>query len=280
MSDIQFYREIGSQADDINMKGRGHDYDEYEMELKEQKRIDNMNKEFIRFTKKVEDLDVIKFELPFRELEFTGVPFKSNVTIFPTRNCIISLSELPFFVITVQEIELVYFERVSQNLKNFDMAFVFKDYSRPIKKISAIPIENLDMLKTWLDDNDILFSEGQFNLSWPKIMNIIKETPQDFIEGGCWNFLTENVNEEEEEEEPENDDPEYEEEEIESSEDEDEYEQEEEEESLGEDEGDDVLSEEGEDWDEMEEKAKKDDNAKKMKEKENFKKNNRNKKKK
>ena len=280
VSDIQFYREIGSQADDINMKGRGHDYDEYEMELKEQKRIDNMNKEFIRFTKKVEDLDVIKFELPFRELEFTGVPFKSNVTIFPTRNCIISLSELPFFVITVQEIELVYFERVSQNLKNFDMAFVFKDYSRPIKKISAIPIENLDMLKTWLDDNDILFSEGQFNLSWPKIMNIIKETPQDFIEGGCWNFLTENVNEEEEEEEPENDDPEYEEEEIESSEDEDEYEQEEEEESLGEDEGDDVLSEEGEDWDEMEEKAKKDDNAKKMKEKENFKKNNRNKKKK
>ena len=280
VSDIQFYREIGSQADDINMKGRGHDYDEYEMELKEQKRIDNMNKEFIRFTKKVEDLDVIKFELPFRELEFTGVPFKSNVTIFPTRNCIISLSELPFFVITVQEIELVYFERVSQNLKNFDMAFVFKDYSRPIKKISAIPIENLDMLKTWLDDNDILFSEGQFNLSWPKIMNIIKETPQDFIEGGCWNFLTENVNEEEEEEEPENDDPEYEEEEIESSEDEDEYEQEEEEESLGEDEGDDALSEEGVDWDEMAEKAKKDDNAKKMKEKENFKKNNRNKKKK
>ena len=56
VSDIQFYREIGSQADDINMKGRGRDYDEYEMELKEQKRIDNMNKEFVRFSKNVEDL--------------------------------------------------------------------------------------------------------------------------------------------------------------------------------------------------------------------------------
>jgi nucleosome binding factor SPN SPT16 subunit len=38
VNDIQFYREVGSQADDLNMKGRGNDYDEYEMELKEQKK--------------------------------------------------------------------------------------------------------------------------------------------------------------------------------------------------------------------------------------------------
>ena len=128
VSDIQFYRDIGSQADDINMKGRGRDYDEYEMELKEQKRIDNMNKEFVRFSKNVEDLGLIKFEIPYRELQFNGVPVKSNVVIFPTPSCIISLSELPFFVITINEIEVIYFERVSQNLKYFDMAFVFKDF--------------------------------------------------------------------------------------------------------------------------------------------------------
>jgi len=99
------------------------------MELKEQKRIGNMNKEFIRFSKNVEDICIIKFELPYRELEFIGISFKSNVTVFPTPSCIISLSELPFFEINVNEIEIVYFERFSQNLKNFDMAFVFKDYS-------------------------------------------------------------------------------------------------------------------------------------------------------
>ena len=115
VSDIQFYREIGTQADDINMKGRGRDYDEYEMELREQRRIDSMNKEFANFTKNVERLEVIKFELPIRELEFNGVPFRSNVVLYPTPSCIISLSELPFFVITVNEIEIIYFERVSQN---------------------------------------------------------------------------------------------------------------------------------------------------------------------
>ena len=280
VNDIQFYREIGSQADDINMKGRGHDYDEYEMELKEQKKIDNMNKEFLRFSKSVEDLGFIKFELPYRELEFSGVPFKANVVIYPTPSCIISLNELPFFVITVNEIEIVYFERVSQNLKNFDMAFIFKDYSRPIKKISAIPVENLDMLKSWADENDILFGEGQYNLVWSKIMAQIKDSPETFVEEGGWNFVAENVNEEEEEEELENDDPAYEEEEIESSEYD--YQEEEEEESKGENEGDDALSEEGKDWDNLEEIAKKSDieKAKRMKEKENFKKNNKNRRKK
>ena len=282
VEDIQFYREIGSQADDINMKGRGHDYDEYEMEMKEQKRIDSMNREFINFSKNVENLDFVKFEMPSRELQFNGVPYKSSVTIFPTPSCVISLTELPFFVISVNEIEAIYFERVSQNLKNFDMAFIFKDYSRPVKKVSTIPVENLDMLKSWADDNDILFGEGPYNLVWPKIMTKIREAPEEFIEEGCWNFLPENVDEEEDEEdEVENDDPEYEEEEIESSEDD--YEQEEEEESEGEYEGDDALSESGKSWNSMEEEAKKSDieKAKKLKEKEeNFKKNNRNKKKK
>ena len=280
VSDIQFYRDIGSQADDINMKGRGRDYDEYEMELKEQKRIDNMNKEFVRFSKNVEDLGLIKFEIPYRELQFNGVPSKDNVVIYPTPSCLISLSATPFLVITINEIEVIYFERVSQNLKMFDMAIIFKDFSRPPKKISAIPMENLDMLKTWADENDIFYGEGQYNLIWTKIMNNIKERPENFIEAGCWNFLAENAEDEEEEEEVENDDPEYEEEEIESSEDD--YEQEEEEESEGENEGDDALSEEGKSWDSMEEEAKKLDieKAKKIKEKENFKKNNKNKRKK
>ena len=282
VSDLQFYREIGSQADDLNMKGRATDYDEYEMELKEQKRIDNMNREFIRFSKNCEDLDLIKFELPYRELQFNGVPFKSNVVIYPTPNCVISLTESPFFVITINEIEIVYFERVSQNLKNFDMAFVFKDFSRQVKKIYTIPMENLDMLKSWADENDILYGEGNMNLNWNIIMNTIKDDPNKFVSDGCWNFITDvDENEEEEEEEKENDDPEYEEEEIESSEDE--YEDAEEEiESEGEDEGDDALSEEGKSWDSMENDAKKADNehAKKMKEKENFKKANKNKKKK
>ena len=283
VSDIQFYRDIGTQADDLNIKGRNTDYDEYEMELKEQKRIDNMNKEFKKFSKNVEELDYIKFEIPFRELQFSGVPFKSNVTLYPTPSCLISLTESPFFVITVNEIEIVYFERVAQNLKNFDMAFIFKDFSRPVKKIYTIPIENLDMLKTWADENDILFGEGQYNMNWSNVMNIIKERPEEFVKDGCWNFIADNIEDEEEEDDDgDDDDPEYQEEEEEDYSDDDDYDAEEEEESIGEDEGDDALSESGKSWGSMENEAKKDDNehAKRLKEKEKFKKNNKAKKKK
>ena len=275
--DIQFYRDIGTQADDLNIKGRNTDYDEYEMEIKEQRRIENMNKEFKKFSKNVEELDYIKFEIPSRELQFSGVPFKSNVTLYPTPSCLISLTESPFFVITVNEIEIVYFERVAQNLKNFDMAILFKDFSRPVKKIYTIPIENLDMLKTWADENDILFGEGQYNMNWSNVMNLIKERPEEFVKDGCWNFIADNVEDEEEEDDDgDDDDPEYQEEEEEDYSDDDDYDVEEEEESIGEDEGDDALSESGKSWGSMENEAKKDDNehAKRLKEKEKFKKNN------
>jgi len=281
--DIQFYREVGSLADDLNIKGRGNDYDEYEMELKEERKKEKINNEFIRFSKNVEELGEIQFDLPFRELEFSGVPFKSNVTLFPTKNCIISISEAPFFVISISEIDIIYFERVSQSLKNFDMAFIFKDLSKPIKRIVAIPMENLDMLKTWADENDIFFAEGLYNMNWQNVMNTIKDDPETFVEKGCWNFLAENISDDEEEEEGENPDPEYEEEEIESSEsDYDDDDEEEEIESEGEDEGDDALSEEGKSWGSLNKEAAKSDkeHAKKMKEDEKFKKNkNKNKKK-
>ena len=275
--DIQFYRDIGTQADDLNIKGRNTDYDEYEMEIKEQRRIENMNKEFKKFSKNVEELDYIKFEIPSRELQFSGVPFKSTVTLYPTPNCLISLTESPFFVITVNEIEIVYFERVTQNLKNFDMALVFKDFSRPVKMINTIPIENLDMLKTWADENDILYGEGQYNMNWSNVFNVIKESPKDFVKDGCWNFIADNLEDEEEEDDDgDDDDPEYQEEEEEDYSDDDDYDVEEEEESIGEDEGDDALSESGKSWGSMENEAKKDDNehAKRLKEKEKFKKNN------
>jgi nucleosome binding factor SPN SPT16 subunit len=276
--DVQFYKDIGSQVEHLNSRGVGNDYEEYEMELKERKKIESINKEFIRFASNVEELSEIKFDVPFRELEFTGVPFRSNVTLFPTQNCIISLGELPFFVITINEIDIIYFERVSQSLKNFDMAFIFKDLSRPIKRITAIPMENLDMLKTWADENDILFGEGLYNMNWPHVINSIKEDPETFIQDGCWNFLADNGSEDEEEEEGEDPDPEYEEEEYESSESDYDDDEEEEIESEGEDEGDSALSEQGKSWDSLSKEALKSDkeHAKKIKEEEKFKKNKKN----
>lgn len=53
-------------------------------------------------------------------------------------------------MIVLDEIELVHFERVQFHLKNFDMVFVFKDYTRKTAMINAIPMNMLDHVKEWL----------------------------------------------------------------------------------------------------------------------------------
>ena len=56
----------------------------------------------------------------------------------------------PPFVVTLDEVELIHFERVQFHLKNFDMVIVYKDYSKKVTMISAIPVASLDPIKEWL----------------------------------------------------------------------------------------------------------------------------------
>lgn len=46
----------------------------------------------------------------------------------PTSKCLVALSEIPFFVMDLSDVEIVHFERVSFMTKNFDMVFIFKDF--------------------------------------------------------------------------------------------------------------------------------------------------------
>ena len=43
---------------------------------------------------------------------FHGVPHRSTVLLQPTTNCLVSISDQPSFIITLDEVELVHFERV------------------------------------------------------------------------------------------------------------------------------------------------------------------------
>lgn len=52
--------------------------------------------------------------------------------MMPSVNCLVELTEMPFSVITLADIEIVNLERVGFNLKNFDMAIVFKDFTRDV----------------------------------------------------------------------------------------------------------------------------------------------------
>ncbi len=54
-----------------------------------------LNVAFKSFCDKVEKLtnQGVEFDTPFRELGFTGVPFRSSVLLQPTSGCLVSLSE-------------------------------------------------------------------------------------------------------------------------------------------------------------------------------------------
>ena len=106
------------------------------------------------------------------------------------------MTNWPPFCVTLEEIQLVHFERVHFQLKNFDMVFIFKDYNKkvgssvPIRsKLSdfqnnlnvfsqvmmctSIPMTMLDHVKEWLNSVDIKYTEGVQSLNWQKIMKTI-----------------------------------------------------------------------------------------------------------
>ncbi|KHN94288.1 FACT complex subunit spt-16 [Metarhizium album ARSEF 1941] len=267
--DVQFYREATDiQFDETGNRKRKYRYgdeDEFEAEQEERRRRADLDRLFQGFAQKIAEAgrnEGIEVDMPIRELGFNGVPFRSNVFIQPTTDCLMQVVEPPFMVVTIEDIEIAHLERVQFGLKNFDMVFVFKDFTRAPYHINTIPVEFLDQVKEFLDSSDIAYSEGPLNLNWPTIMKTVTaDTHQFFVDGG-WGFLQENSDDEQEEESEE-----------ESAFEIDDDEMDEASESSGadsdfgsnasdDDDDDDAeldSDEEGEDWDELDEKAKKRD---------------------
>lgn len=153
---IQFYTEVGYVTEDLNdprRKNRGGEWDELEEEELENQARQHYNKLFLDFVSYVEKNwnSDLKFDSPYPDYGFYGSPFYNNVFIMPTAYCVVSLIETPFLVITLDEVELVSLERVDNKIKNFDLVFVFKDYTRPVQTISNIDKKNLDTIKSWLE---------------------------------------------------------------------------------------------------------------------------------
>jgi len=197
--DVQFYREASDvQFDETGNRKRKYRYgdeDEIELEQQERKRRQGLNKEFKHFADKIGETgtastgDTLEADIPFRELSFEGVPFRTNVRLQPTTECLVHLSDPPFLVITLSEIELASLERVQFGLKQFDVVFIFSDFTRAPLQINSIPSSQLDDVKNWLNSVDIPLSEGPVNLNWGPIMKTINESPYDFFQQGGWSFL-------------------------------------------------------------------------------------------
>ncbi|KAL8900143.1 MAG: hypothetical protein Q9192_001228 [Flavoplaca navasiana] len=264
--DVQFYREATDmQFDETGNRKRKHRYgdeEEFEQEQEERRRRAQLDKQFKRFAEEIQTAardEGWGVDIPFRELGFNGVPNRSNVFMQPTADCLVQLTEPPFTVLTLDEIEVAHLERVQFGLKNFDMVFVFKDFHRPPVHINTIPVESLEPVKEWLDSINIAYSEGPLNLNWSTIMKTIITDPHQFFIDGGWSFLAAESDDEGDSDEEEESAFEMSDSELavsdESSEDESDFDD-----DASADEGsasDEVSA--GEDWDELEKKAKKKD---------------------
>jgi len=188
---------------------------------------------------------------------------------------LINVIEWPAFVVSLDDIECVHFERVTFSIKNFDMVIVYKDYSNKVSMINSIPIKSLEEIKNWLNSCDIRYTEGVTSLNWPKIMKAILEDVEGFFEQGGWDFLaTENNatadDEDEELEKAEDEDFDVSEKsgsDEDGGDDSDDYSDEDSEENFSEDSDDSggsagsgASEESGKDWDELENEAKHADN--------------------
>lgn len=138
MKDLQFYREASEAAFDEtgNRKRRrqqnGGDEDEIDAEQEERKKRAELNRHFKLFADKIADASDgrLEVDIPFRELGFQGVPFRSSVLLQPTTDCLVHLVEPPFLVVPLVDVEVAHLERIQYGLKNFDLVFVFRDFTK------------------------------------------------------------------------------------------------------------------------------------------------------
>jgi len=201
---VQFYTEVGEITTDLGKHQHMHDRDDLAAEQAERELRHKLKQAFKGFCDKVESATrkEVEFESPYRDLGFHGVPFRETVLLLPTSYCLISVTNWPPFCVTLEEIQLVHFERVHFQLKNFDMVFIFKDYNKKVMMCTSIPMTMLDHVKEWLNSVDIKYTEGVQSLNWQKIMKTITDDPEGFFEGGGWGFLDPNSDDEGEEGDP------------------------------------------------------------------------------
>jgi len=177
----------------------------------------------------------------------------------------VNLTEWPTFIVCLDEVEVVHFERVTSTTKSCDMVVVYKDHHRKPSMISHIPTGTLDQLKEWLNNSDIKYYEGPMSLNWNNLMKAICDDEAHFTDEGGWKSILGGGQDDEEGDEEDSEESSFEppsEEESDEDEDDEEDAESEEDEDSESDASMDSNESEGKDWSDLEEEAANDDRTK------------------
>jgi len=268
--DVQFYIEVGEITTDINRTSNLRDRDDLYAEQQEREQRHRLKTAFKNFMEKVTHLTRdMDFDVPFRDLGFSGVPHRSTCLLQPTSSALVNVTEWPAFIVSLDDVDFVHFERVSFSLKNFDMVVIYKDYARKVSSITSIPMTSLDAIKEWLNSSDIRYTEGVQSLNWGKVLKTVLDDPEGFFNQGGWDFLK--ADDSGSESESDNEDENFtaetqtgsgDDDDDDDDSDSDSYDSETESDSGSDDQSLGSSEEEGMDWDELEKEAEREDRGK------------------
>ena len=203
-ADVQFYAQIGTLSDELMsgnkkrvFKGGRRSYnddDEDNDEVYNQAKM-SLEKAFEGFVAAVEKETngKIVFEEVHSDDGFNGAFNFSSETIYPTDSCMVSLITQPYLIVPYEDVEIVAFERTGMMNRTFDIALVFKDYSKPVISINGVSSGLKSAIKAWLDSKDLVVMEGVSNLKWPVILKRICNNLDEFVNGnGGWAYFVSN----------------------------------------------------------------------------------------
>ncbi|CAM9902691.1 unnamed protein product [Ascophyllum nodosum] len=280
--------QVSTEAIDstVNLDGAkrsNYDPDEMVEEQRERQLRKRLNNHFKDFAAKVTraarfDGQHLEFDIPFDQLGFQGKPFKEMVFIQPTTYALINVTDFPFFVVPLNEIEHVHFERVFSTSKTCDLKIIMKENMlenggepRMIDMIDQN--KYLNKIMSWLEECEITYTQTAKPWNWKLMMADIRGDNRFYLDTyddgekkpAGWARLREEDSDDSDDDGDGESDFQAEsssEESDDDSEDDSDEDDDDDDDDESEEEGDDGLEEEGLDWDELEKRAKRDDSNK------------------
>ncbi|RNF09260.1 transcription factor-like protein [Trypanosoma rangeli] len=221
VDEVQFVADVMESSEAVTGARKSYD-EEIAAEEREQVRISETNKQFMRFAQAVEKMSNIKTQIPVSNFSFEGVHAKGLTTFKANREVLWAISDRPPFTQRVTDIEVVSLERVIPGGSTFDMSLIFKDYKKPAVTITTIPRSSLEVIKDWCLASRLYYMETSVNPNWKVVLKtILDDTDWDpWRPGSGWAVLNNDFDgdeEEEDEEDSESDDSTYNEEDDEES---------------------------------------------------------------
>ena len=207
--DLQFYVEYMDEGESLmdNRKRNTWDRDEVEDESRHKTMVAQLDAQFKKFTDKVTDIlpaadpsepdgdKIWDWDIPYHELEFQGNPKNAMVELYPTTSCIVHLATKPVCIIDLERVDVAYYERIQPGNRNFDLAFVFKDFLLPDAKIqegatwiriNSIDIKYYDQVREVLQKSKLPQFEGMAPLKWNDVLKQYRKNFDDITQDGGW----------------------------------------------------------------------------------------------